>query len=172
MKAMAAPLSEATMNNVALFYALQKPARASTPAKGDPAAGQSRAAPCAACHGTEGVSGNPASPSLAGQDAQYLASALHAYKDGMRSNTTMKALVPGLDDTAIQNLAAYYASLQPAAPNVRKPLSTAGWVERCDRCHGVNGNSTDPLMPALAAQHADYLEKVLNAYRRAHAEAR
>jgi cytochrome c553 len=39
------------------------------------------------------------------------------------------------------------------------------WVQRCDRCHGVNGNSTDPRMPALAAQRVDYLEKVLHAYR-------
>ena len=37
--------------------------------------------------------------------------------------------------------------------------------ERCDRCHGVNGNSTDPRVPALAAQRADYLERILNAYR-------
>lgn len=166
MKSMVASLSESTMHNIALFFALQKPARASTPAKGNPAAGESRAAPCAACHGTKGVSGNPATPSLAGQDAQYLAAALHGYKDGTRSNTTMKALVAGLSGTAIENLAAYYASLQPQPPNVRKPLSTAEWVQRCDRCHGVNGNSTDPLIPALAAQHAGYLEQVLNAYRK------
>jgi cytochrome c553 len=48
---------------------------------------------------------------------------------------------------------------------VRKPLTTAEWVQRCDRCHGVDGNSTDPRLPALAAQRADYLEKVLHAYR-------
>ena len=35
----------------------------------------------------------------------------------------------------------------------------------CDRCHGVNGNSTDPRLPALAAQRVDSLEKVLHAYR-------
>jgi cytochrome c553 len=29
----------------------------------------------------------------------------------------------------------------------------------------VNGNSTDPLVPALAAQRADWLEPVLQAYR-------
>lgn len=165
MKAMVASLSTATMDNIALFYALQKPARATTPAAGDPAAGQTLSAPCAACHGGEGVSGNPSSPSLAGQDAQYLAAALHQYKDGTRSNTTMKALAGGIDDTAMKNLAAFYAGLQPQPPNVRKPLSTSEWVERCDRCHGVNGNSTDPRMPMLAGQSETYLAKVLNAYR-------
>jgi cytochrome c553 len=38
-------------------------------------------------------------------------------------------------------------------------------LQRCDRCHGINGNSTDPRLPALAAQRVDYLETVLNAYR-------
>jgi cytochrome c553 len=61
-------------------------------------------------------------------------------------------------------MAAYYAGQQPQAPKVVKPLTTAEWVQRCDRCHGVNGNSTDPRTPALAAQRVDYLEKVLLAY--------
>jgi cytochrome c553 len=165
MKAMVTPLSDATVNNIALFYALQKPARAATAAPGDPAAGQAIAEPCAACHGPRGISGNPASPSLAGQDAQYLATALHEYKEGTRKNATMKALSAGLDETAIKNLAAFYAGLQPQAPNVRKPLTAAEWAERCDRCHGVDGNSTDPLIPALAGQRQEYLERALNAYR-------
>jgi cytochrome c553 len=165
MKAMAAPLTDANVDNISLFYALQKPARAQTPAPGEPAAGQALAAPCAACHGANGVSGNPSSPSLAGQDAQYLAAALRSYKDGTRSNSTMKALVVGLDDNAIRNLSAFYAGLQPQAPDIRKPLSAPQWAERCDRCHGVNGNSTDPRIPALAAQREGYLEKVLDAYR-------
>ncbi len=165
MKAMIAPVAEANQNNIALFYALQKPARAQTAAAGNPTAGQTLAAVCAGCHGAQGVSGNPATPSLAGQDAQYLAAALHGYQDGSRSDATMKGLVEGFDDTAIKNLAAYYASLQPQPPNVRKPLTAAQWAERCDRCHGVNGNSTNPRLPALAAQREDYLQKVLNAYR-------
>jgi len=165
MKAMIASAADANLNNIALFYALQKPARAQTAAAGSPTAGQALAAGCAGCHGAQGVSGNPATPSLAGQDAQYLAAALHGYQDGSRSDATMKGLTAGLDDAAIKNLAAYYASLQPQPPNVRKPLTAAQWVERCDRCHGVNGNSTDPHLPALAAQREDYLQKVLDAYR-------
>jgi cytochrome c553 len=165
MKAMIAPLADANLTNIALFYALQNPGRAQTPAQGSATAGEALAGACAACHGTQGISGNPSSPSLAGQDPQYFAAALHAYQDGTRSNTTMKALVAGIDDTAAKNLAAYYAGLEPQRPNVRRPLATADWVERCDRCHGANGNSTDPLIPALAAQRADYLRKVLDAYR-------
>jgi cytochrome c553 len=153
------------MSNIALYYALQKPARAQTPAAGDASAGKAAAAACAGCHGDKGVSGNPAIPSLAGQDAQYLAVALRAYKDAMRGDETMKGLAASLDEPTAKNVAAFYASQQPQPTNVRKPLTTAEWVQRCDRCHGVDGNSTDPRLPALAAQRVDYLEKVLHAYR-------
>jgi cytochrome c553 len=165
MKAMMAPVPTANLDSIALYFALQTPARAQTTVAGDPAAGQALAAACAGCHGAQGVSGNPATPSLAGQDAQYLAGALHGYKDGSRSDATMKGLAAALDDTTITNLAAFYAGLQPKAPDVRKPLTTAQWVERCDRCHGVNGNSTNPRIPALASQRMEYLEAVLGAYR-------
>ena len=40
MKAMLAAVNDTAMNNLALFYALQKPARAKTPAAGDAAAGK------------------------------------------------------------------------------------------------------------------------------------
>lgn len=165
MKSLAVALSDADLGNVALFYALQKPARSQTPAAGDQAAGKAAAAACAGCHGENGVSANAANPSLAGQDAQYLAAALQAYKDGSRSDETMKGLAQALDAAATKNLAAFYAGQQPQAPNVRKPVSTAEWVQRCDRCHGVGGNSADPRLPALAAQREDYLQKVLHAYR-------
>jgi len=153
MKAAAAALSDDSMANAGLFYALQNAARAPTPAPGNAAAGKALAQSCAACHGAEGVSGNPSSPSLAGQDAQYLVSALKGYQDGSRGNTTMKALAASLD------------AMPPQRPNVRRPLTTAEWVDRCDRCHGVNGNSTDPRMPMLAAQREEYLRKVLDKYR-------
>jgi len=74
-------------------------------------------------------------------------------------------MAAALDDAAVKNLAAFYATQQPQASNVRKPLSTAEWVQRCDRCHGPNGNSMDPRLPAIAGQREDYLANVLHAYR-------
>ena len=165
MKSLVGALNVENVNNLALYYALQKPAKALTPAPGDAAAGKAAAASCAACHGNQGVSGNPATPSVAGQDAQYLAAALLAYKDGSRKDESMKGPVAALDDRAVKDIAAYYAAQQPQPLNVRRPLTTAEWTERCDRCHGPNGNSTDPMMPRLAAQRADWLEQVLQAYR-------
>jgi cytochrome c553 len=166
MKSFAAPFTEPALQSLALYYALLKPARAQTPAGGDAAAGKKAAAACGGCHGENGVSSIPGTPSLAGQDAQYLAAATLAYKDGARRDETMKAPAAALDERAVKDLAAFYAGLEPQAPEVRKPLTLAEWTQRCDRCHGPNGNSIEPLMPALAAQRADWLEAVLDAYRK------
>lgn len=165
MKALVGAIGDPEIKNIALFYALQKPVAAQTPVSGDQGAGKAAASACAACHGEQGVSANPAVPSLAGQDNQYFVAALQAYKAGARADEAMKGLAASLDDAASKNVAAYYAVQQPQAPKVIKPLSTAEWAQRCDRCHGVNGNSTNPRAPALAAQRVDYLEKVLLAYK-------
>jgi cytochrome c553 len=165
MAAALAKVSDAEIANLALYYALQKPVRTENPAPGDKAAGKKAAAGCAGCHGELGVSENPAIPSLAGQDATYFFASLRNYKEGSRHDEPMKGLVTALDDTTIKNMAAHYASLQPQPAKVRKPLATAEWAQRCDRCHGIDGNSADPRIPALAGQRADYLQKVLNAYR-------
>ena len=165
MKGMVASLSDADISNLSLYYALEKPGRAQTPAAGNMDAGKAAAAGCVGCHGEGGVSGSAGTPSLAGQDATYFAAAVKAYKTGGRSEDTMKGVAAAIEDGTIGDMAAYYAAQQPQAPNVRKPLSSAEWAQRCDRCHGINGNSTDPRIPALAGQRADYLEVALNAYR-------
>ncbi len=165
MKSMLASVGDVAINNLALFYALQPAARAKTPVAGDADAGKEAAASCGGCHGDVGVSGSPATPSLAGQDGQYLVAALQAYKNGTRGDETMKGMVAALDGNAMKNLSAFYAALEPKAPNVRKPLTTEEWTQRCDRCHGLNGNSTDPRLPMLASQRLDYLQKALHEYR-------
>ena len=35
----------------------------------------------------------------------------------------------------------------------------------CQSCHGVDGNSTNPSFPRLAAQYPDYLVKALSEYK-------
>ena len=165
MSSALAKTTDGDIENIALYYALQKPMRTENPVVGDAAAGKAAAAGCAGCHGDMGVSENPAIPSLAGQDAKYFVAALKNYKDGSRRDEPMKGLVAPLDETSIRNMGAYYAAQQPQPSKVRKPLTSAEWALRCDRCHGVDGNSTDPRMPALAGQRGDYLQKVLHAYR-------
>ncbi len=165
MKTLVSALSDTEISNISLFYALQKPGKAKTPSPGDQAAGKSAATACAGCHGETGVSTGTA-PSLAGQDAQYFLMAMRAYKSGARADEAMKAPATSVDETVIKNLAAFYANQQPQPPRVRKPLTTAEMADRCNRCHGVDGNSIDPRAPALASQRAEYMERVLRAYQK------
>jgi len=171
MKTLVSAVTDAELDNIALFYALQKPGKAKTPSPGDQAAGKSAAVACAGCHGDGGVSTGTA-PSLAGQDAQYFITAMKAYKDGSRSESAMKAPAASVDEGTIKNMAAYYANQMPQQPTVRKPLTTEEMAQRCDRCHGVNGNSTDLRVPALAAQRSEYLERVMRAYQKGERRSR
>jgi cytochrome c553 len=37
--------------------------------------------------------------------------------------------------------------------------------EKCQACHGLDGNSSDPQYPRLAGQYADYMVHSLSAYK-------
>jgi cytochrome c553 len=81
-------------------------------AKGDVDAGKQKAAPCTACHSADGnASIDPQYPRLAGQYADYLAKALHEYKQGERKNPIMAGFATTLSDKDIEDLSAYFASL-------------------------------------------------------------
>ncbi|MEJ2478864.1 MAG: cytochrome c [Acidihalobacter sp.] len=82
-------------------------------AAGDIQAGKAKAAMCMSCHGAQGISAVPTYPNLAGQKEAYLVKALKEYKDGQRSNATMKAMAAPLSAADINNIAAYYSSLKP-----------------------------------------------------------
>ena len=83
----------------------------STVAAGDAAAGQSKSATCAACHGANGISPNDLWPNLAGQKEGYLVAQMKAFRDGGRNNPMMAPMMAALSDTDIADLAAYYSSL-------------------------------------------------------------
>ena len=78
----------------------------------DIAAGKARAAICAACHGTAGISPNDLWPNLAGQKKTYLVRQIKAFRDGDRVDPMMAPMVRSLTDTDVENIAAYYSSLK------------------------------------------------------------
>lgn len=79
----------------------------------DVAAGKARAqAACAVCHGPLGLSMQPHVPHLAGQPQIYLVEQLRNYRNGRRPHEVMSVIAKPLSDQDIDNLAAWYASLQ------------------------------------------------------------
>ena len=79
---------------------------------GDPGAGKAKAHACAVCHGTMGISINPGAPHLAGQPAVYLLEQLHDFKSGKRQNPVMSVIAKPLSEKDMQDLAAWYASIE------------------------------------------------------------
>lgn len=83
-------------------------------AKGDPVAGKIKAAAiCSGCHGIVGTkTAYPEVylvPKIGGQNADYLVSALKAYRSGERYNQTMQGLASALKESELVDIAAYYA---------------------------------------------------------------
>ena len=83
----------------------------SVQAAGDAAAGKAKTTTCVACHGPSGVSMNPIWPNLAGQKDQYLVLQMKAFRDGARQNDLMTPMAKPLSDQDIDDLAAYYSSV-------------------------------------------------------------
>jgi cytochrome c oxidase subunit 2 len=146
--------------------------------KPDPVAGQALYAACAACHGMQGE-GNPAlnAPKLAGQEAWYLRRQLAHFKQGARGahdkDVYGKVMAPMAatlaDDAAIDNVAAYIATLpDTAAPttvtgNVRK---AKGRFVTCAACHGADGRGIEATnAPRLQGMSDWYMVTQLKHFR-------
>jgi len=164
MAKLVANLNQDILEKMGVFYAVQEPARTATTGDGDAETGRTASEPCASCHGDDGNASGAEMPTLAGQDARYFVKAMQAYQDGKRHHQQMFDAVGTLNKADLDNLAAYYAGQEPVRRNVRTPLSTTEWVNRCERCHGIDGNSTDPRFPMLAGQDPAYLANTLQFY--------
>jgi cytochrome c553 len=68
---------------------------------------------CAACHGKDGNTPiDPSYPRLAGQHRDFLFQVMMDYKNDRRKNPIMSAQAKQLTRQDLQNLAAYYSSLE------------------------------------------------------------
>lgn len=135
---------------------------------GDANAGRKRAADCAGCHGERGVSGNDEWPSLAGQNAAYLARILGAYKSGDQHDVTMTPIAKDLTDADVQNLATYYAGLACVASGDAiggDPLAGKALAGNCAHCHGETGLAANAAWPSIAGQKPGYIVNSLKAFR-------
>ena len=82
---------------------------------GDAERGAIRAETCLGCHGVASYTNVYPTyrvPKLGGQHADYIGAALKGYRSGERSHTTMRAQAANLSDQDIDDIAAYFASLE------------------------------------------------------------
>ncbi len=162
MKSASADTDRLDLESLALYFATQTPVQRPTAKRGDPATGEPLTAMCGGCHGPQGVSADAATPSLAGQDAEYLVKSTKAYRT-TRKNWGMQRYVAGLGDKDIDNIAAFYAAQQPKAAD-QVPSSTQELAAKCNRCHDQDDNPS-MAAPKMKGQDKDYLVMALRGYR-------
>jgi quinohemoprotein ethanol dehydrogenase len=141
----------------------------------------SGAVACAQCHAFAGTSdGTGAFPRLAGQPAPYLARQLRDFASKARANAIMTPIAHALSAEDIDDVAAYYASVEsPFLPLPRpspelvqkgKELAENGnpakGIPGCNACHGAGGAGESPTIPYLAGQYAHYTAFELQMWQR------
>lgn len=138
------------------------------------------ASACARCHGANGA-GNAAAgfPRLAGIDAAYLTKQLDDFASGQRENPVMQAIARALTPDQRRATAAYFAARAlPSGPRRseskllaqgRKLATLGDWsrnIPACVQCHGPGARGVPPHFPALAGQHAAYVEAQIQAWKK------
>jgi cytochrome c553 len=148
----------------------------SAPAGGEQTAALAPLGTCITCHGDG--SRPPVSdlvPSLNGQPRDYLARALHEYRQVLRPSGIMAVAAQDLSGDEINALADYYAALPPVQPP-RSPVDgnaargrelvlsgfPEGDVPACASCHAGRAASSSPRLEGLSAT---YLTGQLNLWK-------
>ncbi len=123
---------------------------------------------CFLCHGMNGESTSEVFPRLAGQNAQYIAKQLEAFKTGKRKSSAMADPASRLSSDEMLALGRLYEKMEPPKENAKdNQLAAVGQyiyhqgnrfsgVPSCASCHGANGEGASNL-PRLATQFSGYL---------------
>jgi cytochrome c553 len=125
---------------------------------------------CAACHGPNGNSDNPAVPSIAQQPAQFVSTALYQFREGNRKDPQMTPMAAPLSNAEMNELAAYFSKQPAAAPKHQsKPENVAngaGLAKKynCSQCHGPKLLGQQHI-PRLAGQQFEYLKVQLKGFK-------
>jgi cytochrome c553 len=135
----------------------------------DVAAGKALAEGCAGCHGADGVSQMPLTPSLAAQPDEFVQWQLVYFRSGTRKSEVMGPISQALSNEDIRNLGAFYASLSPPKPEATSDaIAQAGEKlaagHRCKSCHSDDYNGFRAAA-RLSGQREDVMVKALRDFK-------
>lgn len=143
-------------------------------AAGDAARGRALAEErgCGGCHGENGRSSVPGTPSLAGQPPEFVTLQMILFREGIRQVPAMNEFARGLSDAQVEDLAAFYASLPPGPPEdrgARDPALAARGQDlsqrlNCGVCHLPDYRGRAQI-PRLSGQREDFLLGTMQEYR-------
>jgi sulfide dehydrogenase cytochrome subunit len=118
---------------------------------------------CAGCHGTDGASTGPATPSLAGMSEIYMVDSMKAFKSGERHSTVMGRIAKGYSEEEFKLMASVFAK-QPIPVTTQTTDATkvaAGeklYGDNCEKCHDEKGGLADDDAGILYSQWLPYLQ--------------
>lgn len=125
---------------------------------------------CAGCHGTDGASLGPATPTIGGQSKKYLIDSMKAFKSGARPSPVMGQIARGYTDEEIELMAGFFAAKPYVRANqaVDAARVVAGeklYGVNCETCHLKNGAAADDAAGRLAGQWLPYLQYAMQDFR-------
>ena len=130
-----------------------------------------RFAVCLACHGADGQSRIPETPSLGGQPTFFVVAQLFLFREGRRDNAAMVASAQGLSNSDLTAFADRVAKLPPPPPSEEARDAARFTRGRrltlshpCGVCHNSDFSGREQ-MPRLANQREDYLLKAMRDYK-------
>src|SRR5689334_8430956 len=125
---------------------------------------ETKAQPCAACHGNTGVPSDPKTiPVIWGQQQSYLVKQLRDFRNGERNSTVMSPIAKGLAEGDLRKIAAHFAAKTwPQRPSADLP-SPPKAVAQCQACHQPNFEGGMPA-PRLAGLSYEYLVAAMRAF--------
>lgn len=131
---------------------------------------EQRFATCLACHGANGQSQTPLTPSLGGQPAFFAMTQLFLLRDGRRGEPVMIEQAKGMSNDDLRAFADAISKLPPPLPPTDKadPLRfergrALAAQHRCGVCHNPDFSGREQ-MPRLANQREDYLLKAMREF--------
>ncbi len=130
------------------------------------ASGAMLASTCEGCHGTDGISQGPATPSIAGMSEDYLIEAMEEFSDGDTKSTVMGRVAKGYTDEEIVAMSKYYAGIEYGSAEQSADAATLAKGESlhnkyCEKCHHDGGADATDDSGILAGQWNPYLHYTL-----------
>lgn len=130
-----------------------------------------RFAVCLACHGADGRSRIPDTPSLGGQPSFFVVAQLFLFREGRRDNPAMIAAARGLTNDDLMAFAERVTKLPPPPP-AEEPADPARFGRGrtlalrhpCGVCHNPDFSGREQ-MPRLANQREEYLLRAMREYK-------
>lgn len=121
---------------------------------------------CFGCHGFDGVSNGPATPSIAGMSKDYLTEILVDYKEGEAASTIMGRITKGYTEDELGQIAEVFAGKKAAMAKQEFDKDAAAKGAKlhdkyCEKCHAEGGTSAEDDSGVLAGQWTPYLHSTL-----------